>query len=94
MTIKRAAKQDYPDYSLELEDQTATGVWTTYDVRHDGCVHMRKYWNAPKDEPGRDALPAHKAGEDYLHVCDLEQHIADLQEVLRLAKEWRDGWPE
>ena len=80
------------EYSLVLEERAALdgkpAVWAEFDVRADGCVNARWYVNGPRGSgaPGAD--------EDYVHICDLRRHIAQLQEVLRRAEEeFGEGWP-
>ena len=57
--------------------------WHQADIRFDGCVHYRRFFNKPRGED-----------EDYLHICQLEEHIERMQELVRLAKgHFGEHWP-
>jgi hypothetical protein len=63
--------------------------WWSADVRFDGCVHLWRYANEPKGEPGRD-----DGCDDYMHICDIDDFIARLTELRdrareRFGPEWR-----
>ncbi len=52
----------------------------------DGCVDMHTYCNGftPDDEMTREQR---SDNVDYIHICELERHIAEMQEVLEIAKD-------
>ena len=57
------------------------GGWYAATVKPDGCVDLRRYYNLPLHEPGRDA-----DDEDYLHICDIDDLISRLQALRDAAK--------
>jgi hypothetical protein len=64
-------------------------VEMTADVRRDGCVHLRRYFNGA--QPG-----ALENGDDvdYIHICDLSRLIEELQALHSAAvKIWGATWP-
>lgn len=63
--------QDVQSSSASMDVITNNGEWTA-DVRFDGCVNLRRLY------PGGD--------HDYLHICDLEEFISQLQELLEMEK--------
>ena len=77
------------EYAKEEESTVAMYVsslnkeWSA-DVRFDGCVHLRRYYNSPGPH----------ADQDYLHICDLDEFIAQMQELRELAKAHFDDWPQ
>ena len=54
-----------------------------YDVRADGCVHIERFHNGSIDESNRD----------YLHICELDDFIKELEEVKKKAIEYYKIWP-
>jgi len=69
---------------LELRDGANGNEVPSYkiEVRSDGCIHLRRYYNGGYDEP------------DYLHICDIDEVIELLQAVKEKAeehfgKEWK-----
>lgn len=52
------------------------------------CVHLWSYSNGaePNEEPGHD--------EDYLHICDVDDLIAELQGFKAVAGWQRPEWDE
>lgn len=52
----------------------------------DGCIDIRKYYNgytATDEFVPNDEI-------DYIHICNLQEHIKELQEVLTIAKDVLD----
>jgi len=68
-----------------LEDGKIAPIWDKRVVcKWDGCVDYRQFANGYSYD--------HKCGEDcnccevYIHICDLEEHIEVLKEVLAKAR--------
>lgn len=60
-----------------------------FTARWDGCCHLEIFYNGDT----YDAATSEK-NRDYMHIYDLEQHIAQLQELLQKAKEhFGKDWP-
>jgi hypothetical protein len=55
-----------------------------FAIRSDGCVEITRWFNDPgeKDEDG-----------DYIHICDLDAFIAELQAVKAAAIAHFGRWP-
>ena len=74
---------------LHLDDREG---WWRYGVRFDGCVHIISY----SERPFFDVYGEQQA-HDYLHICNLDQFIADLLEIKRKAiahfgdPYWKEG---
>ena len=74
---------------LEIQDQDEFTATTgkphmEFDVRFDGCVHIRRWHNRVEGE---------KDDCDYMHICDLDEFIAHLDEVRAKAKEHFGAFP-
>ena len=55
-----------------------------YNTSFDGCVHIERYTNGTISEDNRD----------YIHICDLDKFIQELQEVKDKAlKHFGSNWP-
>ena len=80
------------DYWLEAEDPEG---WYKASVKWDGCIHFNRYHNIPysSDNVREDPI----ALTDYLHICDLDEHIERLVELRELAKKYYEehgrDWP-
>lgn len=48
-------------------------------VKWDGCIHLTCYYNGV-DPDEADADP-NREDSDYIHICDIDDHIAMLQEL-------------
>ena len=73
-------------YWLELADPEG---WWTAVVKWDGCIHLNHYYNTPFSDTDRKK----EDGEDYTHICDLDDYIERLQELKAHALEHFGGWP-
>lgn len=63
------------------------------DVRRDGCVHLQSFSNGA--DPEQDTAERVAEDTDYMHICDLEQHIRRMQELLEKARaHFGARWPE
>lgn len=52
----------------------------TFSVNWEGCCHVRAYANGTnEDEPLLDGTGENQ--EDYLHICDIDAFIMQLQQV-------------
>ena len=85
------------DHWLELtggDARSPEDVWYSVVAKWDGCVDFRRYYNDPNGSPNRKADDS-----DYIHICDIDEMIADLQEIKRMAQEHFAGksgegyWP-
>jgi hypothetical protein len=72
-------KDKTKDHWLEVEDPEG---WWSAVVKWDGCIHLNRYYNIPKNEPERI-----DSDVDYLHICDLDEFIKDMQDLREKAKE-------
>lgn len=52
----------------------------------DGCLDLRKYYSGYTVDD--EIVPDNEIG--YFHICDLEEFIDELQEVLVIAKDFLD----
>lgn len=68
-------------YTLEIKDPEG---WRSARVRWDGCVHYYRYFNTPL---GMDAKNDNEEN-NYIHICDIDEEIARLQSLKRLATNW------
>ena len=64
------------EHILLLEDPEK---WYDANVRFDGCINFRRFYNQPKGEAEED-------DSDYIHICEIDGFIARLQELKELAK--------
>lgn len=76
---------------VEVESQPdgTEDIWQRIVVKWDGCIHYRRYYNTPANFPGRDP----RYGDDYLHICELDKFIKQLQKVKEMAKAHFGEWP-
>jgi hypothetical protein len=67
----------YPESHLELRNPENT---RSIDIKWDGCVNIRDYCNGDTCDT--------EASENccYIHICDLKEFIAQLQEAYDRAK--------
>ena len=77
-------------YGYYADGTPLEGGWSA-QVRGDGCTHLY-FHNTIGERPGEPEEP------DYIHICDLEDHIKRLQKLQELAREHyaRQGikWPQ
>ena len=66
------------EYILKVEDPEG---WRSASAKVDGCVQYYRYYNTPK---GMDEQND-KEMADTIHICDIDEEIARLQELKRLA---------
>jgi hypothetical protein len=66
------------DHWLELNDPKG---WRSAIAKWDGCVHYYRYFNTPR---GMDTKNDEEEG-DYLHICNIDEEIARLQALKRIA---------
>lgn len=70
--------------SLVLQDGPSRGEHWVFGVKFDGCVNVEKF----------DGGPDH-LGDQYIHFCDLDRIIDQLQEVRDRAKlHFGSNWPD
>lgn len=69
--------------SVELRDKD----YNTLDLsfKWDGCVNLFKRYNGYTNDDKYSEAIAENTG--YIHICDLEKFVNQLQEVLVIAKE-------
>jgi hypothetical protein len=73
---------------LTLEDPEG---WYDIDVRWDGCMHLTRYYNAPREF---QLVGEGKLDTDYLHICNVDEIIALLQQAKKKAIEhFGKDWP-
>lgn len=70
---------------LNVEVVEGTDVWWEFDVRWDGCMHIRRWFNFPKGKGSNDC--------DTIHICNLRELIERLQKIEATANEHFKGWP-
>jgi hypothetical protein len=71
-----------------------SGWWDVF-VKFDGCVHIRAYSNAARDDQHKLPSPLREDSTDYMHICDLDEFIAGLQALRAAAvQHFGEGWPE
>jgi hypothetical protein len=96
----KPAWQPYPggtaqDYWLDLEfgrrPETNTPPELRASVKSDGCIHLYSYLNAV--DPASDSREELEPNTEYLHICQLEDHIKALQDLLAKAREHFGDWP-
>ncbi len=65
--------------------------WWKAVVRFDGCIHLDHAANSSftNDPARKESLEC----DDYIHICDVDDFIARLLELKRLAKlHFGDSW--
>ena len=68
--------------AVELRDNNYNAI--QLDFKWDGCINMWKYYNGyTPDDDSEEA----RENMDYIHICDLQEFINQLQEVLVIAKD-------
>ncbi len=77
MTRWNILQDQSSEYMIEVEDPDG---WRSATVKWDGCIHYYRYYNTPK---GLDAANDEEC--DYIHLCDIDDEIARLQALKRLA---------
>lgn len=76
------------DYWLELVGSVPgdeeKNTWRRVSVKWDGCIHFTVRANSPENlrESGKDA-----ENDCYIHICDIDEMIEDLQQIKRFAQE-------
>ncbi len=78
MTYWQIDKDKTKDHWLELVDPEG---WRSAVAKWDGCVDYYLYHNTPK---GMD-LANDEEMTDYIHICNIDEEIARLQELKRIA---------
>ncbi len=59
-------------------------------ARFDGCIHIEEYSNGTTWE-----MPTAEQDRDYMHICDVEKFILQLQLTVVAAKEqFGKHWPK
>lgn len=67
----------------QYEDQSE--YWCKAAIKWDGCIHFETSGNIPFSTKER-MKRSKGACDDYIHICDLDQHIRDLIALRKLAK--------
>lgn len=91
---KGAAEDHWID--LAHKPDSDGNYWMHAAVKWDGCIHLHVVANLPLNVTERfgDHKTEHPQLVDYLHICDLEEHIKDMQALLSAAKAHFGGdWP-
>ena len=68
--------------AVELRDNNYNAI--RLDFKWDGCINLWKYYNGYTPD---DNSPEAQDNMDYIHVCNLQEFINQLQEVLVIAKD-------
>ena len=68
--------------AVELRDNNYNDI--QLDFKWDGCINMWKYYNGYTPDDDSEEV---QENMDYLHICDLQKFINQLQEVLTIAKD-------
>jgi hypothetical protein len=65
-------------------------IWWEADVRWDGCTQLTRHFNMPADlrDESTDEL---NSMSDGIHLCDLDETIARLQELRELTRHMTDN---
>lgn len=62
-------------------------------VKFDGCIHYNKIYNTSYNENGEYFKPEDSECEDYIHICDIDDMIKQLQEIKAMAlAHFGDKW--
>lgn len=85
--------EEEDDYSMNLvnvitQSDGRDDVWMEVWVKKDGCFELRRWFNMPRDEQKiRQGDPAALA--DSIHLCDVDETIAFLQELkAKCVEKW------
>jgi len=77
---------------LQVEDPEG---WYGAIVKWDGCIHFDAYANVPIHERTGDPKEEHRELVDYIHICDIDDMIARLQDLREVAvSHFGEKWPE
>ena len=78
------------DGSRNIYGKKETPIYPYHAIcKFDGCVDLRTYANGYSyDHECKDGC---QCCEDYIHICDLDQFIKDLQDLSKKAKEFYKG---
>ena len=85
MALEQNTKES-GEFSLTLENKEEA---IKYDIRLDGCIHIKRFWNGNLIDSSKNA------DMDYLHICELDKFIEELQAVKLCAVAYfNNKWPE
>ncbi len=85
-------KEKTEDHWLEVRGKIpGAETWRSAVVKWDGCIHFHSYANVPLELSPDRKDPA--CCDDYLHICDIDEMIADLQKIKAMAFEHFGEWP-
>ena len=65
--------------------------WASAIIKWDGCINLRRYANTPLEhrKPNEE-----DPCDEYVHICDIDRYIAELQALKLKALEYFSGeWP-
>lgn len=81
------------DHWLELHGKIEGGdTWRRACVKWDGCIHFDSFANVPLELSPDRKDPA--CVDSYIHICEIDEMIEDLQAIKKLALEHFKGeWP-
>lgn len=65
--------------------------WARASVKWDGCIHFNTVSNEPYDLT-TDKVEEHQL-ENYLHICDIDRFIEQLQQLKKVSLEHFGDWP-
>ena len=73
-----------------LDDEIGKPLYRSEAVcKWDGCVDLRRYSNAYG--AGHKCQENCPCLEEYIHICDVDQFIKELQELKKIASEYYKG---
>jgi hypothetical protein len=91
-------KKPSSEHHLQLRDESG---WHSATAKWDGCVDLWKYSNVPLDSRTNKPEDEHREMLDYIHYCNIDEEIARLQALKKIATEyfsqhgpggyWEDG---
>jgi hypothetical protein len=73
------------EYHLQLRDKQG---WHSATAKYDGCVDLWKYHNVPLDSRTNKSEDDHRELADYIHYCNIDEEIARLQALKKVAMEY------
>lgn len=88
---KAKTESHWLELTGNLEGCDPAEAWRRVSVKWDGCIHFNALANVPENcrtskEDGH--------ADCYIHICDIDEMIADLQEIKRRAQEhFGPQWP-
>lgn len=82
----KITNQTETSFDAELAPFSESDVWNDAYVKWDGCVHYRRYFNAPKGEANGDEENA-----CYLHLCSVAEEVDHFLTLAEIAKEKIDS---